>query len=79
MTTVDARIAKTGFVIQYPAIEALAEPERWFVCDARGIVHTKGSAGLNAGACHAMLTRGGLIVYHALAMSGATIYRMAAQ
>lgn len=79
MTTVDARIAKTGYVIQYPAIEALAEPERWFVCDARGIVQTKGSAGVEAGACREMLKRGGLIVHHAIDAAGATIYRMAAQ
>lgn len=71
--TIDTRIAKTGYVILYQAIESLGEPERWYLCDAFGIIQTRG-AGFNAVQCREMLKRGALVEHHRL-LAGATIYR----
>lgn len=71
--TIDTRISKTGYVILYPAIESLGEQERWYLCDASGIIATRGS-GFNAAQCREMLERGALVEHHRL-FAGATIYR----
>lgn len=71
--TIDTRIAKTGYVILYPAIESLGEPERWYLCDAFGIIQTRGS-GFNAVQCREMLKRGALTEYLRL-LAGAVIYK----
>lgn len=71
--TLDTRIAKTGYVILYPAIEKLGEPERWYLCDAFGIIQTRGN-GFNAVQCREMLESGALTEYHRL-LAGAVIYR----
>jgi hypothetical protein len=72
--TLDTRIARTGYVILYPAIESLGEPERWYLCDADGIIQTRGSTGFNAVQCREMVTSGALVEHHKL-LAGATIYK----
>ena len=57
--TLEQRIARTGYVIRYPAIAALAEPERWYLCDENGIIQTRG-AGYSETECRAMVERGEL-------------------
>jgi hypothetical protein len=59
--TIDTRIARTGYVIRYPEIESLGEPERWYLCDAHGIIATRGTVGFNAVTCREMVERGALV------------------
>jgi hypothetical protein len=77
MTTQDARIAsriaRTGFVICYPAIEALAQGEQWFLCNDRGFIQPAGK-GYSAEACRE-LVKAGALVEHETLESGCVIYK----
>lgn len=74
MTTIDQRIARTGYVVCYPAIESLGEAEHWFACDANGIIATRGATGFNAVQCREMVERGALVEHVAL-LAGVVIYK----
>lgn len=75
--TITDRIARTGYVIMYPAIESLAQGEQWFLCNDAGVIQTRGN-GYNAGECRAMLERGEL-VEHVRLLTGVVIYKQQVQ
>lgn len=69
------RISRTGYVVMYPASPVQGEPERWFACDAYGVIQMRGNIGFNAESCRAMVASGAL-VEHVRLLAGAVIYRM---
>jgi hypothetical protein len=73
--TLQTRIARTGYVVMYPAAPAQSEPERWFACDEHGVIQMRGNIGFNAESCRAMFERGAL-VEHVRLLAGAVIYRV---
>lgn len=73
--TLDTRIARTGYVIRYDAISSLGEPERWFACDAHGIIATRGTSGFNAATCREIVASGVLVAHETL-IAGAVIYKL---
>jgi hypothetical protein len=67
--TLDTRISRTGYVIRYNM------PELWFACDGFGVVQMRGTTGLSADECRAMVTSGAL-VEHVRLLAGAVIYKL---
>jgi hypothetical protein len=76
-TDTEGRIAgKSGFIIKYPANVAMNDPQRWFICDAKGRILSKGTRGLPMHDCIALVLSRRLRRYARVTTSGAVIYRL---